>query len=77
MGQENGARTAEKPGQALNIDLCFVLVSHETEVKLPAVSGSSGRLVIEQPKDPTQEKSGLDRRSPKKAGITPRPCWIL
>lgn len=31
-------------------------VSHETEVKLPAVSGSSGRLVIEQPEDPDQER---------------------
>lgn len=30
--------------------------SHETEVKLPAVSGSSGRLVIEQPEDRTQER---------------------
>lgn len=31
-------------------------VSHEAEVKLPAVSGSSGRLVIEQPEDPDQER---------------------
>jgi transposase InsO family protein len=31
------------------VDLCFVPASHEAEVKLPAVSGSSGRLVIEQP----------------------------
>ncbi len=30
--------------------------SHETEVKLPAVSGSSGRLVIEQPKDGEHER---------------------
>ena len=30
--------------------------SHETEIKLPAVSGSSGRLVIEQLEDSTQEK---------------------
>lgn len=30
--------------------------SHDTEVKLPAVSGSSGRLVIEQPHDSTQER---------------------
>jgi transposase InsO family protein len=37
------------PGQALNVDLCFVPASHEIEVKLPAVSGSSGRLVIEPP----------------------------
>ena len=30
--------------------------SHETVTKLPAVSGSSGRLVIEQIADPTQER---------------------
>jgi len=33
-----------------------VPASHETEIKLPAVSGSSGRLVIEQLEDSTQEK---------------------
>ena len=30
--------------------------SHEAEVKLPAVSGSSGRLVIERPVDPTEQR---------------------
>lgn len=30
--------------------------SHETERKLPAVSGSSGRLVIEQPKESAEER---------------------
>ena len=42
------ARTADKPEQSVNIDLCFIPATHEThEVvsKLPAVSGSSGRLV--------------------------------
>ena len=29
--------------------------SHEAEVKLPAVSGSSGRLVIERPLDPAEQ----------------------
>jgi transposase InsO family protein len=42
-------RTAEEAGQALNVDLCFVPARHEAEVKLPAVSGSSGRLVVERP----------------------------
>jgi len=42
-------RTAEEPGQTINIDLCFVPVTHEAEHKLPAVSGSSGRLVVERP----------------------------
>lgn len=42
------SRTAEEPGQALNVDLCFVPVSHLIDVKLPAVSGSSGHLVVER-----------------------------
>jgi transposase InsO family protein len=33
----------------VNVDLCFVPASHEVADKLPAVSGSSGRLVVEQP----------------------------
>jgi transposase InsO family protein len=37
------------PGQTLNVDLCFVPAEHQAEIKLPAVSGSSGRLVVEQP----------------------------
>ncbi len=43
-------RTAEMPGQSLNVDLCFVPAEHEDEAKLPAVSGSSGRLVVERMK---------------------------
>ena len=30
--------------------MCFVTVQHDLQVKLPAVSGSSGRLVVERPK---------------------------
>jgi len=33
------------------VDLCFVPASQEAADKLPAVSGSSGHLVIERPKD--------------------------
>jgi transposase InsO family protein len=33
------------------VDLCFVPASHQAADKLPAVSGSSGHLVIERPKD--------------------------
>jgi transposase InsO family protein/transposase len=47
-------RTAEMPGQSLNVDLCFVPAEHEDEVKLPAVSGSSGRLVVERVKSETE-----------------------
>lgn len=32
----------------MNIDLCFVPASHEEAAKLPAVSGSSGKLVVER-----------------------------
>ena len=46
------SRTAEEPGQTVNVDLCFVPATHELARKLPAVSGSSGRLVIEAPVDP-------------------------
>lgn len=54
---KNVVRTAEAPGQALNVDLCFVPASHEDEQKLPAVSGSSGRLVIEQPAELKSERT--------------------
>lgn len=41
-------RTAEQPGQAINVDVCFVPEKHVTQEKLPAVSGSSGHLVVER-----------------------------
>jgi transposase InsO family protein len=54
-GEKRGAafvsRTAEQPGQTLNIDLCFVPACHTSDLKLPAVSGSSGRLVVERGDD--------------------------
>ncbi len=40
-------RTAEAPGQTANVDLCFVPLTHQPQEKLPAVSGSSGKLVIQ------------------------------
>jgi hypothetical protein len=45
-GPSGQNRTADEPGQTLNVDLCFVPATHETAQRLPAVSGSSGRLVI-------------------------------
>ena len=45
------SRTAGMPDQSLNVDLCFVPAEHKTEAKLPAVSGSSGRLVVERAKN--------------------------
>jgi transposase InsO family protein len=47
-GGEESVRYAEPPDQTLNVDLCFVPAMHTEERKLPAVSGSSGRLVIER-----------------------------
>ena len=59
QGKKNGfdpvSRTADLPGQTLNVDLCFVPICHQADVKLPAVSGSSGHLVIERLKEPGQE----------------------
>lgn len=49
------SRTADWPGQALNVDLLFVPTSHQADVKLPAVSGSSGHLVVERLKEIGQE----------------------
>jgi len=45
---EPPVRCAEQPGQALNVDLCFVPEQHVAQEKLPAVSGSSGHLVVER-----------------------------
>ncbi len=45
---KTAARTAERPGQALNVDICYVPEQHTVQEKLPAVSGSSGRLVVER-----------------------------
>jgi len=45
-GPTGVGRTAEEPGQTANVDLCFVPATHEARQRLPAVSGSSGRLVI-------------------------------
>ena len=42
----NPVRHAEEPGQTINVDLCFVPMNHEVKDKLPAVSGSSGRLIV-------------------------------
>ena len=54
-GPSGKARTAEKPGQCINVDLAFVPQSHETDKKLPAVSGSSGRLVVERVAEDSEE----------------------
>src|ERR1051326_7633563 len=45
-GPSGETRTADEPGQTLNVDLCFVPATHEVAQRLPAVSGSSGRLVL-------------------------------
>jgi len=49
------SRTADYPGQALNVDLLFVPACHQVDIKLPAVSGSSGHLVIERIDDAEHE----------------------
>lgn len=39
-------RHAQRPGQTLNIDLCFVPATHAVRETLPMVSGSSGQLTV-------------------------------
>lgn len=40
-------RIAELPGQTVNVDLCFVPLTHHLKAELPAISGSSGKLVFQ------------------------------
>lgn len=42
----------------MNVDLCFVPAEHIAEIKLPAVSGSSGHLVVERAKDEAAKYPG-------------------
>lgn len=35
------------PGQTVNVDLCFVPLTHHLKAELPAISGSSGKLVFQ------------------------------
>ena len=42
-------RTADAPGQTVNIDLCFVPTTRTADQAIPAVSGSSGRLIVTTP----------------------------
>ncbi|WP_164689770.1 integrase core domain-containing protein [Herpetosiphon llansteffanensis] len=37
------------PGQTVNIDLCFVPTTRTADQVIPAVSGSSGRLIVQAP----------------------------
>ena len=71
-GQKRGftssVRSADGDAQTVNIDLCFVPATHTPHQSLPAVSGSSGRLVLShrQPSDqrrtwPGQVFADLDR----------------
>jgi transposase InsO family protein len=55
-GPSGQNRTADEPGQTLNGDLCFVPATHEQTHRLPAVSGSSGQLVISGPRDRSTEQ---------------------
>ena len=54
--EENVCRHAEGADQSYNVDLCYVPTSHESEEKLPAVSGSSGHLKIENVQKESHEK---------------------
>lgn len=56
VGDRTQAFNAEAPGQVMNVDLCFVPLEHTRQEKLPAVSGSSGHLVVEGPKVAGEER---------------------
>lgn len=45
------------PNQAVNVDLCFVPATHQVAEAVPAVSGSSGRLIISAPKETLAERT--------------------
>lgn len=52
----SGVRHAEVPDQAVNVDLCFVPATHSVTELIPAVSGSSGRLIVSQPHGAAEER---------------------
>ncbi len=52
----SAVRHAASADEAANVDLCFVPATHEVAAVLPAVSGSSGRLVVSQPKETGEER---------------------
>ena len=54
-GPSGVGRTAEEPGQTANVDLCFVPATHAAQQRLPAVSGSSGRLVVTPVRETEEE----------------------
>jgi len=56
-GPAGVGRTAEEPGQTANVDLCFVPATHEAQQRLPAVSGSSGRLLVTPLRETEEERT--------------------
>jgi transposase InsO family protein len=50
-------RHAERPGQTVNVDLCFVPAAHGEPETIPAVSGSSGRLTVSPAKSAGVERT--------------------
>jgi len=56
-GPADVGRTAEEPGQTANVDLCFVPATHEAQQRLPAVSGSSGRLLVTPLRETEEERT--------------------
>jgi len=56
-GPAGVGRTAEEPGQTANVDLCFVPATHEAQQRLPAVSGSSGRLLVTPLREAEEEQT--------------------
>jgi transposase InsO family protein len=71
-------RTAEQGGQTVNVDLCFVPWQHATQAWLPAVSGSSGHLVIPHRPSPKAAWPGqlLQQRERSYVSVMRRYAWL-
>jgi transposase InsO family protein len=50
------SRTADQPEQTVNVDLCSVPARHTVADKLPVVSDSSGRLIVQRSPAETSER---------------------
>ena len=57
-GEKGGpvVRHADEPDQGVNADLCFVPATHAQTEPVPAISGSSGRLVVSRVKRSAEER---------------------
>jgi len=58
------------PNQAVNVDLCFVPATHQETEAVPAVSGSSGRLIVSLPNKETMAERSWPGRVFEQSGLS-------